>query len=63
MIDEGKILEDVLNMVSVYTGEIYEDSDQNNVKTLAYISGYCAMAEKVLEWIKKDKKNGGKTNE
>ena len=46
-----KLLSTVLNTVMTYSNSIYEDSDEKNTKSLAYICGYCDMAMEVLDWI------------
>lgn len=46
-----KLLSSVLNTMATFSGSVYENSDEKNTKSLAYICGYCDMAMEVLDWI------------
>ena len=49
MISKDKLLKDVLDTVCENASFVFEDKDEGNTKTLAYISGYCDMAYQVLK--------------
>ena len=51
MISKDKLLKDVLDTVCENANYVFEDKDKGNTKTLAYINGYCDMANQVLKWM------------
>ena len=51
MISKDKLLKKVLETVCENASFVFEDKDEGNTKTLAYIGGYCDMANQVLKWM------------
>lgn len=49
-----KIFKKLLNCISVNSSEAYEFSDENNAKTLHYISGYADAVTDIIEIIEKE---------